>query len=353
MTASGPFAMGPALAGGSGSRRVPRSNFAPIGLGGPGGASLGQGLDGGATHSMNKDKGKGRTADMQIKVKEENEEDAEVYSDPDEGVEIVDMDEVKTMDWMAPDSLRRDRQNAKKKKKKEVVTVKKEEGEEKVIAMDVDTAAAAGEVDLANAVDLSDNEDEEELEDLIDDFAQGASIHDDPDMPQDRLYFFQFPEPFPTFVPLGTAPTIPQTTGDKNAAETGDSTDSGEKKVSFAEDTKLPAAAASIEPGTGNPTSSKIDGIIGHLEVYESGAVKMRLSNGILLDVTSATQPSFLQQAVYLDTEHKRLAVLGEVNKRFVVAPDIDSLLADMERADAEATHEANKVGDDLIRMEE
>ena len=66
-------------------------------------------------------------------VKKEEEDDAEVYSDPDEGVEIVDMDEVKTMDWMAPDSLRRERQSAKKKKKKEDVTVKKEEGEEKFL----------------------------------------------------------------------------------------------------------------------------------------------------------------------------------------------------------------------------
>lgn len=29
----------------------------------------------------------------------------------------------------------------------------------------------------------------------------------------------------------------------------------------------------------------KIDGIIGQLEIYESGAVKMRLGNGIVMDV--------------------------------------------------------------------
>jgi hypothetical protein len=40
--------------------------------------------------------------------------------------------------------------------------------------MDIDEAAATGEVDLANALDLSESEEEEELEDLIEDFALQA-----------------------------------------------------------------------------------------------------------------------------------------------------------------------------------
>lgn len=42
--------------------------------------------------------------------------------------------------------------------------------------MDIDEAAAAGEVDLANALDLSESEEEEELEDLIEDFALQADM---------------------------------------------------------------------------------------------------------------------------------------------------------------------------------
>ena len=30
-----------------------------------------------------------------------------------------------------------------------------------------------------------------------------------------------------------------------------------------------------------------VDGVIGQLEIYQSGAVKMRLANGILLDVSA------------------------------------------------------------------
>lgn len=40
------------------------------------------------------------------------------------------------------------------------------------------TPATSGEVDLANALDLSESEDEEEMEDLIDDFAAGGDIDD-------------------------------------------------------------------------------------------------------------------------------------------------------------------------------
>ena len=42
--------------------------------------------------------------------------------------------------------------------------------------MDIEEAAATGEVDLANALDLSDSEEEEELEDLIEDFALQADL---------------------------------------------------------------------------------------------------------------------------------------------------------------------------------
>lgn len=58
------------------------------------------------------------------------------------------------------------------------------------------------------------------------------------------------------------------------------------------------------------------------------------MANGIVLDVNSATQPAFLQQAVALDTNTKSLMVLGEVNKRYVVSPDVDGLLAAMNEDD-------------------
>jgi DNA-directed RNA polymerase III subunit RPC4 len=114
-----------------------------------------------------------------------------------------------------------------------------------------------------------------------------------------------------------------------------------------------------------------VDGKIGQLEIYQSGAVKMRLENGILLDVSlrfrhhivvvvlltvlrqvmAATQPSFLQQAVHVDRSNKNLRVLGEVSRRFVVTPDIDSLLVAMVQADETTTATKPEI-DGLLSMD-
>jgi len=110
------------------------------------------------------------------------------------------MENVRQMDWAAPESLRRDRNEGRTKKairiKKEVSATDSLETE----VVDIEEAAATGEVDLANALDLSDSEEEEELEDLIEDFALQADMEQDSGIRQERLYFFQFPNPFPTFL---------------------------------------------------------------------------------------------------------------------------------------------------------
>lgn len=64
------------------------------------------------------------------------------------------------------------------------------------------------------------------------------------------------------------------------------------KAVSFSDDTKPPAPAAKTEDSKkGAKTESQertvTDGVIGQLEVRRSGAVKMRLGDGIVFDVRS------------------------------------------------------------------
>ena len=99
-------------------------------------------------------------------------------------------------------------------------------------------------------------------------------------MRQERLYFFQFPAPFPTFV--SELPTPPDTSGQANPTPESESTST--KHVSFSADTKPPAAVP--EDVDKEKPPAHVDGRIGQLEIYQSGAVKMRLENGILLDVT-------------------------------------------------------------------
>jgi len=66
--------------------------------------------------------------------------------------------------------------------------------------------------------------------------------------------------------------------------------------------------------------------------------------------VTAATQPSFLQHAVHVDMKEKSMSVLGEVNKRFTVAPDIDTLLAAMQTSENKPL--ILQGGEDLITMD-
>ena len=112
MTASGPFAMGPAMAGSSSRRPAPRSNFVPA-VPTESLSNLGGNLSQLIPPSLRRDVNSrtGTSGNGVVKT-----EDEEVYSDPDDGVEIVDIENVRQMDWMAPESLRKDRQYTKKVK---------------------------------------------------------------------------------------------------------------------------------------------------------------------------------------------------------------------------------------------
>ncbi|KAI0091696.1 RNA polymerase III RPC4-domain-containing protein [Irpex rosettiformis] len=354
MTASGPFAMGPAMQGASGARRTaPQSNFMPIMPGGPSRGPLGAGL----TNTTAPGVGiKREVNDLGVPKKEEGpvDDDGEVYSDPDEGVEIVDMDNVRGMDWMAPESLRkekikgkgRERESRKKgdtdvkgkgvaKADVEMAETTPERMESEDAGIDEDSGEAK--VNLANALNLSDSEGEEELEDIVHDFASRMDFDADNTYGHEPLYLFQFPSPFPTFVSASASSPEDNV---KNKAPGTEQSDGTGKTVSFAPDVKPPAQPkVSNQPPAGQVTESKqeqellVEGVIGQLEVYASGTVKMRLSNGILLDVTGATQPSFLQHVTYVDPDNKRLCTVGEVYRRFQVSPDVDALLERMEGA--------------------
>ena len=91
-------------------------------------------------------------------------------------------------------------------------------------------------------------------------------------MREERLYLFQFPSPFPTFSSKMT-----------NVPASDQIPEVGEKKVSFSADTKLDASSSLPVPS--EPKVERISGAIGRLEIYRSGTVKIRLPNGILLNV--------------------------------------------------------------------
>ncbi|KAJ3794472.1 RNA polymerase III RPC4-domain-containing protein [Lentinula aff. detonsa] len=291
MVASGPFALGPAMAGTSSSRRFAQAATPIATPSRTEASSLGAGLS--------------QTAAPKIKQESKKEEqDEEAYSDPDEGVEIIDMENVRQMDWMAPDSLRKEKEKR----------LKKEDHD----ALDRGTR-------IMDAPDEENDEaDGSELETMFDgDF--GITNHDADNVSQ-HLYLFQFPSPFPTFSKKRSDNVQEETTLTQAS-----------KKVTFAPDVKVETEVQPSSRGPSAPAETKeeLDGVIGYLEVYRSGARKIRLGNGIVLDVSPASQPSFLEHAVHLDMQENKLAILGEIFRHYLVAPDVDALLAAMDALDS------------------
>jgi len=70
------------------------------------------------------------------------------------------------------------------------------------------------------------------------------------------------------------------------------------KRVTFATPAGPGSGTATPTMKPDDPAAEKVpdppvDGIIGQLELYRSGAIKMRLSNGILLDVSLLRSASY------------------------------------------------------------
>jgi DNA-directed RNA polymerase III subunit RPC4 len=107
MTASGPFALGPALAGTSARRTAPRSAVAPA-VPPPPSSSVSTTDAPPSRPSLKKEKA--------VEPPLEDISDDDQYSEQDDGVEIIDMENVRHMDWMAPETLHKERSQAGSKK---------------------------------------------------------------------------------------------------------------------------------------------------------------------------------------------------------------------------------------------
>jgi DNA-directed RNA polymerase III subunit RPC4 len=109
---------------------------------------------------------------------------------------------------------------------------------------------------------------------------------------QDRLFFFQFPAPFPSFKSIPSQTSQPKKVKFADEADVDMEDNSDDPTTKAAATPKVSTSAATSQKPTDKgkakevPEEQKqVDGVIGQLEVYRSGAVKMRLGNGILLEV--------------------------------------------------------------------
>lgn len=67
-------------------------------------------------------------------------------------------------------------------------------------------------------------------------------------------------------------------------------------------------------------------GLVGKLQIYKSGAVKWKIGD-TLYDVSTGSECMFTQEVMAINTEKKHCCVVGELDKRMIIRPDVDSIL--------------------------
>ncbi|KAH7572072.1 hypothetical protein JRO89_XS04G0197500 [Xanthoceras sorbifolium] len=96
------------------------------------------------------------------------------------------------------------------------------------------------------------------------------------------------------------------------------------KKRSATADDK--EAIESSKPRGGARTIELPAGFMGKMLVYRSGVVKLKLGD-ILYDVTAGLDSTFAQDVAAINTVEKNCCIVGELNKRAILTPDVDSVL--------------------------
>ncbi|XP_072976294.1 uncharacterized protein [Typha angustifolia] len=108
---------------------------------------------------------------------------------------------------------------------------------------------------------------------------------------------------------------------------------------------KEPAAALNTKETTNSNNTSltskkgcKLEelpgGFMGKILVYKSGKVKMKLGDA-LFDVSPGLNCVCAQEVAAINTKDKHCCILGEIEKRVVVTPDVSSLLDAIDRMDS------------------
>jgi DNA-directed RNA polymerase III subunit RPC4 len=157
MTASGPFAMGPsAMSGSSSFRNALHTSAATAASSNPSISKIASELSNTTPPKLHASK---------YLTNEGEEAYHEAYSEPEDGVEIIDMNLIKDIDWSAPDVLKRSLKSNTKLTNE--AKERKLKGSEQFIfnGISLNLMTAKGKdvrVDLTIGLDLSENEEEQE-----------------------------------------------------------------------------------------------------------------------------------------------------------------------------------------------
>ncbi|KAF7836357.1 DNA-directed RNA polymerase III subunit rpc4-like [Senna tora] len=112
-----------------------------------------------------------------------------------------------------------------------------------------------------------------------------------------------------------------------SAAELGLLDQNEQKRMLLFQLPSLPLAKGGASEATtkGSTLEDLSRGFMGKMLVYKSGAVKLKLGE-TLYDVSPGSNVEFAEDVVAMDTAEKNCCVLGELEKRAIVTPDVDSI---------------------------
>ncbi|XP_058082351.1 DNA-directed RNA polymerase III subunit rpc4-like [Magnolia sinica] len=138
-----------------------------------------------------------------------------------------------------------------------------------------------------------------------------------------EMLLFQLPASLPLVKRSASAKD--KETADGSEPSTKEKTDGLEPSTKEAADGSKPSRRRGI-PEKGCRLEELPAGFMGKMLVYKSGAVKMKLGD-TLFDVSPGSNCVFAQDVAAINPVDKHCCILGELNKRAIVTPDVDSLL--------------------------
>ncbi|KAK9721887.1 hypothetical protein K7432_003072 [Basidiobolus ranarum] len=142
----------------------------------------------------------------------------------------------------------------------------------------------------------------------------------------EKLFYFQFPSQLPTLETLN---------GDKLESNDMDvdmtlvkqePTDAENVDAVVKKEVVETEADAATVPEPSSEEKGKPEGLMGKLLVYKSGKTQIKIGD-IIFDISPGSDCGFLQNIVAVDSDNKQAFVMGNVHKRFISTPNIDSLL--------------------------
>jgi DNA-directed RNA polymerase III subunit RPC4 len=243
--------------------------------------------------------------------------------DEEEGIQIIDMGKVAALDAMAPLSIPASLAASRCRPQGGSEFSQTDSSASERLVVDVDVG------------------EEETMDDLTDDYHRHDLIIDEGFAQGAKFLLLQFPPLFPTFaLPEGDALTSIRSdnmsTKSRRSVAFADGTRGGDGSTEISAENLLDATlpdgrnardSTRVRDELKGLNRSSLEGQIGRLDVYSDGRVQITIGDEIVMEVTGASQSTFLQQVMHVDANTKQAVTLGNVEKKFVVAPEISMML--------------------------